>query len=190
MKNIVLFGPPGAGKGTQSKKIVEKYGFVHLSTGDMFRNELKNNTPVGQKAKAYMDKGELVPDSIILEMVENFIKTNMNDKGFIFDGFPRTLPQAEGLDEIIKKLDTAINGMIEIHVDDDEIINRITKRAELEGREDDKNVEVIKNRINVYNREKDSIKEYYQKQNKYHQVNGIGTIEEIFERICNIIDNI
>ncbi len=190
MKNIVLFGPPGAGKGTQAKKIVEKYGFVHLSTGDMFRNELKNNTPVGQKAKAYMDKGELVPDSIILEMVENFVKNNMNDKGFIFDGFPRTLPQAEGLDKIITKHDTAINGMIEISVDDEEIINRITKRAELEGREDDKNVEVIKNRINVYNREKDSVKEYYQKQNKYYKIDGIGTIDEIFDRLCSIIDNI
>ncbi len=190
MKNIVLFGPPGAGKGTQAKKIVEKYGFVHLSTGDMFRNELKNNTPVGQKAKTYMDKGELVPDSIILEMVENFVKNNMNDKGFIFDGFPRTLSQAEGLDEIITKHDTAINGMIEISVDDEEIINRITKRAELEGREDDKNVEVIKNRINVYNREKDSVKEYYQKQNKYYKIDGIGTIDEIFDRLCSIIDNI
>ncbi len=190
MKNIVLFGPPGAGKGTQAKKIVEKYGFVHLSTGDMFRNELKNNTPVGQKAKAYMDKGELVPDSVILEMVENFIKNNMNDKGFIFDGFPRTLPQAEGLDEIITRHDTAINGMIEIFVNDEEIINRITKRAEIEGREDDKNVEVIENRINVYNREKDSVKEYYQKQNKYYKIDGIGTIDEIFERLCNIIDTI
>jgi adenylate kinase len=190
MKNIVLFGPPGAGKGTQAKKIVEKYGFVHLSTGDMFRNELKNNTEVGQKARAYMEKGELVPDSIILEMVENFIKNNINDKGFIFDGFPRTLPQAQGLDKIIERIDTAINGMIEISVNDEEIINRLQKRAEIEGRDDDKDVEVIKNRINVYNREKNSVKEYYQAQNKYFSIDGIGTIDEIFERLCGIIDKI
>jgi len=190
MKNIVLFGPPGAGKGTQAKKLVEKYNFVHLSTGDMFRNELKNNTEVGKKAKSYMDKGELVPDSVILEMVENFIKNNMNENGFIFDGFPRTLPQAEGLDNIITNVDTSINGMIEIAVDEQEIINRITKRAELEGREDDKNIDVIKNRINVYNREKDNVKNYYQQQNKYYKVDGIGTIDEIFERLCNIIDNL
>ncbi len=190
MKNIVLFGPPGAGKGTQAKRIVEKYGFVHLSTGDMFRNELKNNTEVGQKARAYMDKGELVPDAIILEMVENFVKRNMNDKGFIFDGFPRTLPQAEGLDDMIKKIDTAINGMIEIVVNDEEIISRLQKRAEIEGRDDDKNEEIIKNRIQVYNREKDSVKEYYQAQNKYYQINGMGSIDEIFEKLCRIIDQI
>ncbi len=190
MKNIVLFGPPGAGKGTQAKKIVKKYGFVHLSTGDMFRNELKNNTPTGQKAKAYMDKGELVPDSIILEMVENFIEANMNDKGFIFDGFPRTLPQAKGLDKIMTRFGTQINGMIEITVNDEEIITRLAKRAEEEGRSDDKDIEVIKNRINVYNREKDNVKEYYQKQNKHYQIDGIGSIDEIFSRLCEVIDNL
>jgi len=190
MKNIILFGPPGAGKGTQAKKIIEKYGFVHLSTGDIFRKELKNKTEVGEKARVYMNKGELVPDFIILEMVEKFIKENFNEKGFIFDGFPRTLPQAEGLDKIIEKFHSSINGMIEIKVNDEEIINRLSKRAEIEGRDDDKNIDIIKNRIKVYNKEKNKIKEYYQKKNKHFAINGIGTIDEIFERICDIINSL
>lgn len=190
MKNIILFGPPGAGKGTQSKKLLEKYQLVHLSTGDIFRFELKNETNLGKEAKNYMDKGELVPDSVVIKMIKEHIEKNLQSNGFIFDGFPRTTAQAGALDNMMAEFNCSISGMIALTANETELINRLQKRAEIEGRKDDADLNIIQNRLNVYNNETAIVKDHYDKQNKYYELNGLGTIDEVFKRLTTIIDQL
>ena len=186
--NIILFGPPGAGKGTQSDKLIEKYNLNHLSTGDLFRNHLGNNTPLGLEAKKFMDEGNLVPDSVVINMVKEEIESKKNSKGFIFDGFPRTVNQAESLDYMLNEKGLRINFLISLEVNDDELINRIKKRALVSGRIDDQSEDKINNRIKVYNEETLPVLNHYKKLNKYNPVNGVGSIDEIFDDICSKIE--
>ena len=189
MINIILFGPPGAGKGTQSTKIIEKYSLTHISTGDLFRKHLKEGTPLGQLAKGYMDKGNLVPDQVVIDMVDDKIKNSGQVKGIIYDGFPRTTPQAEALDKLLESKQAPIKVLIELVVSEEELKKRLAERALKENRPDDAKPEVIDNRITVYKSETVSVGQYYKKQNKYKSVNGIGAVEEIFKNLCSIIDN-
>lgn len=190
MLNIVLFGPPGAGKGTQSERIIEQYGLKHLSTGDIFRANIKGETELGQLAKSYMDKGQLVPDEVTIKMLESEFKKVENAKGFIFDGFPRTNAQAEALDVFLASEGTAISVMLALDVEEDELKERLKKRAEVSGRPDDANPEVIQKRINVYKEETLPVKEYYQKQEKFIEINGIGTVDEITTRLFTAIEKL
>ena len=188
MLNIVLFGPPGAGKGTQSNYIVEKYKLIHLSTGDLLRSEIKAGTPLGQEAKLLMDDGKLVPDEVVIGMIENKLKANGDAEGFIFDGFPRTSEQAAALDELLEKNGDSISAMIALGVPDQELISRLLERGKISGRSDDQNEDVIKNRLKVYNDQTAVLKDYYNKQGKFQEINGVGTIEEVFRRIQNAIE--
>lgn len=190
MKNLILFGPPGSGKGTQAAKIIERYGLVHISTGDLFRYEMGNDTPLGQQAKAYMAKGELVPDSVTINMLRNKVESHPDAKGFIFDGFPRTINQAQALDSLLSEKNASINALIALQVDDEEIVTRIKKRGATSGRTDDNNESVIRNRISVYKNETTPVFEYYAKQNRSHSINGIGDIAEIFDHIARVIDSL
>jgi adenylate kinase len=188
MLNIVLFGPPGAGKGTQAAKLIEKYKLVHLSTGDILRGELAARSPLGLEAKNYMDKGELVPDEVVIRMIEVKLDHNTDAKGFIFDGFPRTNAQAAALDILLGKKRTSITLMVALEVEKQELINRLMGRGKVSGRTDDQDINIIENRINVYNRETAPVIEYYDTRGKFKSVNGMGTIEEIFGRLCGTID--
>lgn len=188
MLNLVLFGPPGAGKGTQAVKLIEEYKLVHLSTGDILRGELAAKSKLGMEAKSYMDKGELVPDAVVIGMIEVKIDQNAEAKGFIFDGFPRTKAQASALDEVLEKRGQSITRMLALEVEKAELIKRLQGRGKISGRADDQDLSVIENRINVYNRETAPVIEYYDKQGKFTSVNGMGTIGEIFERLCTAID--
>ena len=190
MLNVVLFGPPGAGKGTQSERLIDKYGLVHLSTGDIFRANIKGETELGMLAKSYMDKGELVPDAVTIDMLRSEVLKNEASKGFIFDGFPRTNAQAVALDEFLKSLDTEISLMLALEVEEEELKTRLLKRAEVSGRPDDANPEIIQNRINVYNNETKPVKDFYQSQNKFISINGIGEIDEISNRLYQAIDKL
>jgi adenylate kinase len=188
--NIVLFGPPGAGKGTQSEKIIENYKLSHLSTGDLFRKHLSEGTELGKKAQKYMDEGNLVPDEVVIRMVEFRIKSEPDSPGFIFDGFPRTVNQAKALDELLENMGQAISGMIILDVDDEELKKRILLRGRSSGRTDDQDVEKINNRIRVYKEETLPVAEYYQKQKKFYKVDGVGSLDEIFNDISRVIDNL
>ena len=190
MLNVVLFGPPGAGKGTQSERLIHRYGLVHLSTGDIFRANIKGETELGMLAKSYMDKGELVPDAVTIDMLRSEVLKNEAAKGFIFDGFPRTNAQAVALDEFLKSLDTEISLMLALEVEEEELKTRLLKRAEVSGRPDDANPEIIQNRINVYNNETKPVKDFYQSQNKFISINGIGEIDEISNRLYQAIDQL
>jgi adenylate kinase len=188
MLNIVLFGPPGAGKGTQSERLIAKYDLVHLSTGDIFRSNIKGETDLGKLAKSYMDQGKLVPDSVTIDMLRSEVLKHENAKGFIFDGFPRTNAQAEALDQFLTSLNTSISLMVALEVEEIELKTRLLKRAEVSGRADDANPEVIANRISVYNNETAPVKSFYQKQNKFVAIDGIGSIDDITQRIFAAID--
>jgi adenylate kinase len=187
MLNIVLFGPPGAGKGTQSENIIKKYGLVHLSTGDIFRFNIKNETPLGNLAKSFMDKGELVPDEVTIRMLESEVQKHARPKGFIFDGFPRTAAQAEALDVFLESKGTSIFLMIALEVPENELVTRLLLRGKESGRPDDQNEEIIHNRIREYNKKTAPLKDFYTKQGKFRGINGIGSIEDIFSRICDQI---
>ena len=190
MLNIVLFGAPGAGKGTQSEKVLKKYNLVHLSTGDLFRLHLNNETTLGLEAKKYMNKGDLVPDEIVIGMVEDKINKSSNVIGFVFDGFPRTINQAIALDNMLEKKNIPIKQMIALKVDEKELVKRIQNRAKTSGREDDKSIDKINNRIQVYNQETKPVADYYKKHDKYSEVDGIGEIDEIFIKLCSKIDDL
>lgn len=190
MKYIILFGPPGSGKGTQAQSLVDKYDFLHISTGDLFRYEIGNSTPLGLKAKEYMNQGKLVPDEVTIGMLENKVNANPEVKGYILDGFPRTLPQCAALDHFVKNKGEEISGLVALSVNDQELVKRLLKRGETSGRPDDSNEEVIRKRIAVYNEETSPVFDYYAEQNKSHTVDGIGSLEEIFNRLAHTIDSI
>jgi adenylate kinase len=189
MLNIVLFGPPGAGKGTQSEKLIQKYGLTHISTGDLLRSEICNNTALGLEAKKLMDEGQLVPDDVVIGMIDNKINANKQAAGFIFDGFPRTVAQAKALDKLLEKDGTAISAMIELEVDREELVSRLVKRGETSGRSDDYEVTINK-RIVEYENKTRPVAEYYAAQGKLFKVHGIGEIDEIFSNVCNTVDGI
>ena len=190
MLNIVLFGPPGAGKGTQSDLLLKKYGLTHISTGDLFRKNIGEGTELGLRAKKFMDAGNLVPDSVVIDMVADKIASSGGVKGFILDGFPRTTAQAKALDEMMEKMGKPISGMVSLIVPDDELRNRLTLRAATSGRVDDQDPDKINNRIRVYYNETEPVIGYYRNQGKYHPVEGVGSIEEIFTRICEVVDHL
>ena len=187
MLNIVLFGPPGAGKGTQSEKLIERYNLTHISTGDLFRIHIKEGTVLGKKAQKYMDEGNLVPDEVVIGMVDEKIKETASSKGFLFDGFPRTVAQASALDNLLFFKDNPIDTMVSLKVDEDELKKRLLNRGLTSGRPDDQNQEKIANRITVYNKETSPVADYYRQQDKYNEVYGVGSIDDIFESICKII---
>lgn len=187
MLNIVLFGPPGAGKGTQSQKLIDKYELVHLSTGDILRSEIARGTALGMAAKEIMDRGELVSDEIVIGMIESKLDANSNSNGFIFDGFPRTQAQAVALDDLLQKKGTAISAMLALEVNDEELVKRLLLRGQESGRPDDQNEEIIRNRVNEYNTKTLPLKEYYSEQGKFHSINGIGSIDSIFAELCDRI---
>lgn len=190
MKNIVLFGPPGAGKGTQAEVLKEKYKLVHISTGDVFRYNIKNATDLGTLAKSYMDKGHLVPDEVTINMLNAEVEKNSDANGFIFDGFPRTAAQAESLADLMDEKESQINAMVALEVDDEILVDRLLERGKSSGRPDDANEAVIRERIAEYYRKTDVLKEFYQAQNKYYGVDGVGSIEEITERLSHVIDTL
>lgn len=190
MTNIVLFGPPGAGKGTQAEFLKEKYNLVHISTGDVFRYNIKNETALGMLAKSYMDKGELVPDELTIDMLEAEVEKNQDANGFIFDGFPRTAAQAEALDQLMERKDSQINAMIALEVDDEVLVKRLLERGKTSGRPDDADENIIRNRITEYYNKTAVLKDFYAAQNKYFGVDGVGSIEEITERLSKVINEL
>lgn len=190
MINLILFGPPGSGKGTQALKLVERYQLLHISTGDLFRYAIKNETPLGIEAKRYMDKGELVPDSVTIGMLKAKVDENPNVKGYIFDGFPRTIPQAEALDAMLTADDRTITGLVELVVDDEEIVSRLLERAKVSGRSDDANESIIRNRIEVYKENTRPVASYYAAKDKAVKIEGVGSIDEVFARLCMQIDKV
>ena len=188
MLNIILFGPPGAGKGTQSENIIEKYELIHISTGDLFRKHMGEGTKLGILAQEYIDEGNLVPDELVIRMVEFKIKSESKAKGFLFDGFPRTVAQAIALDVMLNARGLPISIMLALLVNDDEIRTRLRLRGKTSGRADDQNDERINNRIKIYKKETIPVANYYNKQSKYKGINGVGRINEIFNDICMSID--
>ncbi|MGC6470475.1 MAG: adenylate kinase [Flavobacteriales bacterium] len=190
MLNIVLFGPPGAGKGTQSQLLIDNYSLIHLSTGDILRNEISKGSELGLKAKTLMDRGDLVPDEVVIGMIKNILEQNLNANGFIFDGFPRTTAQAESLDQMLKELNTSISTMLSLEVDDNELTKRLLERGKSSGRADDANEEIIRNRINEYNSKTAPLKLFYSNQNKLRSIDGVGTIEDINQKLCLSIDQL
>lgn len=188
MLNIVLFGPPGAGKGTQSEKMIKQYKLIHLSTGDLFRKHLGEGTELGKLAQKYMDDGNLVPDSVVIGMVKDKIATAVDPNGFIFDGFPRTVNQAQALDDVLGEFETSVSGMIGLNVPDEELKKRLLERGKTSGRADDQNETKINTRIKVYKEETIPVANYYEAQGKYSSINGVGDIDSIFTEIRRIAD--
>jgi adenylate kinase len=184
MLNLILFGPPGAGKGTQSVKVAEHFGLAHLSTGDIFRANIKGGTELGTLAKSYIDQGLLVPDEVTVGMLRGEVEKNAGANGFIFDGFPRTIPQAEALDALLAEKSTSISAVISLEVEEEELVARLKSRAQISGRSDDADETIIRNRIQVYKNETFPLKDFYTARGIVKIVNGIGAIEEIFSDIC------
>ena len=188
MFNIILFGPPGSGKGTQSEKLIAKYGLKHLSTGDLLRSEIAKETPLGLEAKSFMDKGQLVPDEVVIGMISSALENNPQAKGFLFDGFPRTEAQSEALDKLLKLKSTEIKVVLALEVSEEELVKRLLNRGLTSGRSDDTNVEVIKARIVEYHKKTSAVADYYKKFNKVVMVPGEGSVEEIFSALSSEID--
>ena len=188
MLNIVLFGPPGAGKGTQSQKLIDTYHLLHLSTGDLLRSEIAAGTELGLRAKTLMDQGLLVPDEVVIGMIDSKLKENKSAKGFIFDGFPRTVTQAIGLDNLLQENGTAISCMISLEVSEEELTKRLLLRGQTSGRPDDQDETLVRKRVQEYNTKTAPVADFYAQQGKFHGVNGIGEIDEIFNQTCRIID--
>jgi adenylate kinase len=188
MLNLILFGPPGSGKGTQSEKLIIKYGLKHLSTGDLLRSEIAQQTTLGMEAKNFMDKGQLVPDAVVIGMIRSAIENNPAVKGFLFDGFPRTAAQAAALDQLMELKNTAIKMMLAMEVGEKELMTRLLKRGETSGRSDDTNEEVVKARIVEYHNKTAAVADYYSQFNKVVTIKGEGSVEDIFNALCNEID--
>lgn len=188
MLNIILFGAPGCGKGTQAARLAEHYDLYHISTGEVIRGEIKAGTELGKSMESYISRGELAPDSIVVEMVRNYMASHA-DKGCIFDGFPRTTAQAEIFDTMLKEVNSEVTTMIFMDVPEEELVRRILLRGKDSGRADDSSEEVIRNRIEVYRQQTEIVAEHYTKQQKYADVNGLGTMDEVFERLCEVIDS-
>ncbi|MDQ6845183.1 MAG: adenylate kinase [Bacteroidota bacterium] len=189
MFNLILFGPPGSGKGTQSEKLIAKYHLKHLSTGDLLRSEISRKTPLGLEAKKFMDKGQLVPDEVVIGMISYALDDNSGAVGFLFDGFPRTSTQAQALDKLLELKHTSINVMLALDVTEEELVKRLVKRGETSGRTDDINEQVIRNRIIEYNKKTAPVAEYYNKAHKVVMVKGEGTVDEIFIALVTEIDS-
>jgi len=190
MLNIVLFGPPGAGKGTQAKILAEKYQLIHLSTGDLLRSEISAGTELGLEAKKLMDQGLLVPDEVVIGMISNKLDQNKDAGGFIFDGFPRTVDQAKALDGLLTEKNNSIHQMLALEVDDEELIQRLLKRAEIEGRSDDADESIIRNRIEEYNNKTAPVANYYAEDGKFSSINGTGSIESISSLLFQAIEKV
>ncbi len=188
MFNLILFGPPGSGKGTQSEKLIAKYNLKHLSTGDLLRSEIARKTPLGKEAKKFMDKGQLVPDEVVIGMISYALDENPQAHGFLFDGFPRTATQAQALDKLLELKHTSISVMLALDVTEEELVKRLVKRGETSGRMDDNNEVVIRTRIIEYNKKTAPVAEYYEKARKVVMVKGEGTVEEIFAALITEID--
>jgi len=188
MFNLILFGPPGSGKGTQSEKIVEKFGLIHLSTGNLLRQEIADQTALGLAAKNFMDKGQLVPDEVVIGMIGSCVDKHSEAKGFLFDGFPRTIAQAEALDNLLSLKKTSITKVIALDVIEEELVKRLVKRGETSGRSDDTNEEVIRKRFLVYKNETEPVADYYKQQGKFEAIKGIGTVEEIFDALSVLVE--
>lgn len=188
MFNLILFGPPGSGKGTQSEKLIARYGLKHLSTGDLLRSEIAAQTPLGMAAKSIMDKGQLVPDEVVIEMINSALENNPQARGFLFDGFPRTTAQAEALDKLLAQKNTEIAIVLALQVSKEELVSRLLNRGKSSGRSDDTNESVIRSRIEEYEKKTAVVAEYYQKFGKVVLVKGEGTIDEIFDVLCAEID--
>jgi adenylate kinase len=188
MFNLILFGPPGSGKGTQSEKLVEKYKLVHLSTGNLLREEIVNRTPLGLEAKSFMDKGQLVPDEVVIGMIDSSLEHHKDAAGFLFDGFPRTLAQAEALDKLLSLKKTEISLVLALDVTEEELVKRLLNRGKTSGRSDDTSETVIHQRFTVYKNETAPIAEHYKKLKRFQSIKGEGTVDEIFDSICQSID--
>jgi adenylate kinase len=189
MFNLILFGPPGSGKGTQSEKLIAKYGLKHLSTGDLLRYEITRQTALGQEAQSFMDKGQLVPDEVVIGMISSALDSNPDSKGFLFDGFPRTSAQAEALDRLLDLKQAPIVVMLALDVTEEELVKRLLKRGETSGRSDDTNESVIKARITEYHNKTAIVADYYKKFDKVVFIKGEGSIDDIFNRLCHEIDS-
>ena len=188
MFNLILFGPPGSGKGTQSDKIVERFGLIHLSTGNLLRQEIAEKTPLGLEAKNFMDKGQLVPNEVVIGMIGSCLEKHANARGFLFDGFPRTVAQAEALDKLLSLKKTSICKVLALEVDEDELTKRLLKRGETSGRSDDTNEEVIRKRFAVYRNETEPVADYYREHGKFEAVKGVGSVDQIFEALSASIE--
>lgn len=188
MFNLILFGPSGSGKGTQSEKLVEKFGFIHISTGNLLRYEIQEKTPLGLEAKNFMDKGQLVPDEVVIGMVATCIDKNPDSKGFLFDGFPRTVAQAEALDSMLAYRKLNINKVVALDVNEEELVKRLLLRGQTSSRSDDTDEGVIRNRFSVYKNETEPVAEYYKQQGKFELVPGMGSVDEIFQSISSVIE--
>lgn len=188
MFNIILFGPPGSGKGTQSERLISKYGLKHLSTGDILRSEIAGQTPLGLEAKNFMDKGQLVPDEVVIGMISSALENNPQAKGFLFDGFPRTEAQSEALDKLLKLKQTEIGVVLALEVSEEELVKRLLNRGLTSGRSDDNNEDVIRARIVEYHKKTSAVADYYRKFNKVVSIPGEGSVDEIFEGLCAEID--
>ena len=188
MFNLILFGPPGSGKGTQSEKLIARYGFIHLSTGDLLRSEYKRETPLGMEAKSLMDQGKLVPDSVVIGMIRSALTENPAAKGFLFDGFPRTIAQAEALDQLLGEIQAPIRVLLALQVSKTELVKRLLNRGLTSERRDDANESVIASRIEEYERKTTAVADYYKKFDKVAYVPGEGSVEDIFEKLTREID--
>jgi len=190
MLNIVLFGPPGAGKGTQAEFLIENYQLIHLSTGELLRKEIADETPLGLEAKKFIDKGELVPDSLVIGMIKNKLEAHRKANGFVFDGFPRTVEQAEALDRLLEENKTPISGMLSLEVEREELIGRLLGRGKISGRSDDQDQAIIENRISVYAQKTEPLVAYYGAQSKHFGIDGMGTIEEVASRLREAVEKL
>lgn len=190
MLNLVLFGPPGAGKGTQAEFLVKSYNLYHISTGDLLRSEMAEKTPLGIEAKRKIDKGELVPDEMVVKMIKSKLDRHTDAKGFIFDGFPRTVAQAEALDDLLEDHHVPMSGMLCLEVEEEELVNRLLSRGKVSGRSDDQDASIIQNRIAVYYEKTMPIKEYYRPKGKHFVIDGMGSVEEIAERLIEVVDKL
>lgn len=190
MFNLVLFGPPGAGKGTQAEKLIKKYGFNHISTGEVIREQIRKRTELGLSVQSYIEKGLLAPDELVINIIADYVASHKDAKGNIFDGFPRTTVQAEAFDKIMNSNGIPVSVMLSLEVPDEELVKRLLLRGKESGRADDSNESVIRNRIDVYKAQTAVVADYYKPQGKFHAVNGLGTIDEIFDRLCKEIDSL